>query len=78
LLEVRIAQHQPVVGVPQHEGFRYGLDGVAQPQIRRHRAFDQALLLGDVDGDADQMQAGVASCLASSQRARSHSHRPSV
>ena len=59
-LKVRIAQHQAVVGVPQHEGFRDGLDGVAQPQVRRHGALDQGFLLGDVDGDADQMQAGFA------------------
>ena len=59
-LEVRIAQHQPIVGVPQHEGFRDGLDGVAQPQIGGGGALDQVLLLGDVDGDADQMQAGFA------------------
>ena len=59
-LEIRIAQHQAVLGVPQHEGFRDGLDGVAQPQIGRDRPLDQALLLGDVDGDADQMQAGFA------------------
>ncbi len=30
-LEMRIAQHQAVAGVPQHEGFRDGLDRVAQP-----------------------------------------------
>ena len=59
-LEIRIAQHQAIVGVPQHEGFRDGLDGVAQPQIGRHGALDQAFLFGDVDGDADQMQAGFA------------------
>ena len=35
LLKIRIAQHQAVVGVPQHERFRDGLDGVAQPQVRR-------------------------------------------
>ena len=60
LLEIRIAQHQPVVGIPQHEGFRDGLDGVAQPHVGGHRLLDQVLLLGDVDGDADQMQAGLA------------------
>ena len=59
-LEIRIAQHQAIVGVPQHEGFGYGLDGVAQPQICRRGLFDQALLLGNVDGDADEMQAGFA------------------
>ena len=60
VLEIRIAQHQPVVGVPQHEGLGDGLDGVAQPHVGGDRALDQALLLGDVDGDADQMQTGLA------------------
>ena len=58
-LEVRIAQHETIVGVPQHEGFRDGLDGVAQPHVRGHGLLDQALLLGDVDGDADQVQAAL-------------------
>ena len=59
-LEVRVAQHQAIFRVPQHEGFRNGLDRVAQPQIGLDGLFGEALLLGDVDGDADQMQAGVA------------------
>ena len=60
LLEVGIAQHQPVVGVPQHEGFRDGLDGVAQAHVGGGGLLDQRLLLGDVDGDADQVQARLA------------------
>ena len=60
ILEVGIAQHQPVVGVPQHEGLRDGLDGVAQAHIGGGGLLDQGLLLGDVDRDADQMQAGLA------------------
>ena len=56
-LEIRIAQHQAIVGVPQHEGFRDGLDGVAQAHVGGDRFFDQVLLFGDVDRDADQMQA---------------------
>ena len=59
-LKVGIAQHQAVVGVPQHEGFRNGLDGVAQPQIGLHGLLDQAFLLGDVDRNADQVQAAFA------------------
>ena len=58
-LEVRIAQHQPVVGVPQHEGLRNGLDGIAQPHVRRRGLFRHRLLLGDVDGDAEQMEPGL-------------------
>ena len=60
LLEVGVAQHQPVLGVPQHEGFRDRLDGVAQPQVGGDGHLDQVLLLGDVDGDADQVQARLA------------------
>ena len=57
LLEIRIAQHQTIVGIPHHEGFRDGLDGVAQPHVGGHGLLHQVLLLGDVDGDADHMQA---------------------
>ncbi len=63
-LEVRIAEHQAVSGIPQHEGFRDGLDRIAQPQIGLDRFLREALLLGDVDGDADQMQAGIGRALA--------------
>ena len=59
LLEIGVAEHQPVVGVPQHEGLGDGLDGVAQPHVGGDGLLHQALLLGDVDGDADQMQAGI-------------------
>ncbi len=59
-----IAEHQAIFRVPQHEGFRNGLDGVAQPQVGLHGFLGEALVLGDVDGDADQMQAGVAGGLA--------------
>ena len=60
LLEVRVAQDQAVVGVPQHECFRNRLDGVAQPQVRRRGLLHQRPLLGGVDGDADEVQAGLA------------------
>ena len=60
LLEIGIAQDQSIIGIPQHEGFRNGLDGVAQTHVGGHRLFDQDLLLGDVDGDADQMLSGFA------------------
>ena len=56
LLEVGIAQHQPIIGVPQHECFRNGLDGVAQAQVGGDGFLHQVLLLGDVDGDADEMR----------------------
>ena len=58
-LEMRVAQHQAVFGVPQHEGLGDGFDGVAQPQIGFHGPLGETLLLGDIDGDADQMQAAV-------------------
>ena len=76
-LKVRIAQNQPVIGVPQHEGFRDGLDGVAQPQVGGDGAFDEILLLGDVDGDADQMQA-VFAVLARQFAARAQPQPASV
>ena len=63
LLEVGIAQHQAVVGVPQHEGLGNGLDGVAQPQVGFDGPLDQRLLLGDVDGDADQVRGDFARLL---------------
>ena len=56
---MRVAEHQAVAGVPQHEGFRDGLDGVAQPQIGLHGLLGETLLLGDVDGNTDQMQAVI-------------------
>ena len=37
-----------------------GFDGVAQAQVGGDGLFDQAFLLGDVDRDADQVQAGLA------------------
>ena len=58
-LEMRIAEHEAVFGVPQHEGFRNGLDRVAQPQVGLHGLLGEALLFGDVDRDADQVQAAV-------------------
>ena len=63
-LEVRIAEHQAVARVPQHEGLGDGLDRVAQPQVGLDGSFGEALLLGDVDGNADQVQAGVVRALA--------------
>jgi hypothetical protein len=67
LLEVGVAQHQTVLRIPQHEGFRDGLDRVAQANVGRHRLLHQLLLLGHIDGDADEVQArliGVARDLA--------------
>src|SRR5215207_3513281 len=61
---MRIAEHEAVFRVPQHEGFRDGLDRVAQPQVGLHGLLGQALLFGDVDRDADQVQAAVGRGLA--------------
>ena len=58
-LEMRIAEHEAVFRVPQHEGFRDCLDRVAQPQVGLHGLLGEALLLGDVDGNADQVQPAV-------------------
>ena len=61
--EIGVAQHHAVVRVPQHEGLRDGLDRVAQAQIGLDGLLDQRLLLGDVDGDADQVRRGLARLL---------------
>ena len=52
------------LGVPEHEGFGNGLDRVAQPQVGLDGLLRQALLFGDVDGDADQVQSGIGRALA--------------
>ena len=69
VLEVRVAQHQAVLVVPQHEGFRDGLDGVAQANVGGGGPLDQRLLLGDVDRDADQVHAGLAGLAAPARSA---------
>jgi len=53
-LVFRVAQHQVVRRVPQDEGFRDRFDRLAQPLIGGRRLFGLALLVADVDGDADQ------------------------
>ena len=60
LLKIGIAQHKAIVGIPQYEGLGDGLDGVAQPHVGRDGFLDQVFLFGNVDGDADQMQTGLA------------------
>ena len=61
---MRVAEHEAVARVPQHEGLGDGLDGVAQAKVGLDGLFGEALLLGDVDGNADQVQAAVARALA--------------
>src|SRR6266404_4606453 len=61
---MRVAEYQAIAGVPQHEGFRNGFDRIAQPQVSFYRLLGEALLFGDVDGDTDQVHAGVAGALA--------------
>ncbi len=58
-LEVRVAEHEAIARVPQHEGLRNGLDRVAKTEVGFHCLLGEALLLGDVDGDADQVHAGI-------------------
>ena len=55
-----VAEHQAIVGVPQHESFRDRLDGVAQALVGGRGDLGLAHPLGDVDGDADQPAAAVA------------------
>ena len=76
LLVLGIAHHQPVVGVPQDEGFRDRLDGVAEADIGGLRALDEPHLLGDVDGDADEVRVvGLAGRPARRGRAATPSAR---
>ena len=76
-LEIGIAEDQSIIGIPEHEGFRNGLDSVAQTHVGGGRLFHQVLLLGDVDGDADQMRAGLAR-LAHQLAARTQPHPMAV
>jgi hypothetical protein len=62
-LEFRIAHHEAVVGIPQHEGLRNRLDGIAQAHVGGFGLLGEQLLVGDVDGDADEMRAFVRSML---------------
>ena len=61
--EIGVAQHHAVVRIPQHERLRDGLDRVAQAQVGLDGLLDQRLLLGDVDGDADQVRRDFARLL---------------
>ncbi len=56
-LKVGVAQHQPVVGVPQNESLRDRFDGIAQAHVCRDCLFHEAFLLRDIDCDPDEMQA---------------------
>ena len=40
VLEIGIAQHKAIVGIPKDERLRDGFDGVAQPQVRGHGALN--------------------------------------
>ncbi len=77
LLEIGIAEHETIVGIPQHEGFRNGLDGVAQAQVGGDGLFHQVFLLGNIDRDADQMQTRLAR-LAHQLAARAQPHPVAV
>ena len=78
LLVLGIAQHQAVVGIPQHEGLRDVLDGIHQPELGLLVELVGFLLLGDVEDDADEMRlAGLVARRKGSTRARSHTQWPS-
>ncbi len=59
LAELRVAEHQPVVGIPEHERFGDGLHGVSQAHVGRGAALDEAALVRDVDRDPDEVAAAV-------------------
>ena len=77
-LVLGVAQHQPMAGIPQHEGLRDRFDRVAQTLVGRRRRFRLALALGDVEGDADSVGSRVSSSSTSSARLRSQTQRPSA
>ncbi|GJE68921.1 hypothetical protein CHKEEEPN_0444 [Methylorubrum podarium] len=61
--EFRVAQHQPVAGVPQHEGLGDRFHRVAQAHVGGGGELGEAALLGDVHGDADEVAAAVGRIL---------------
>ena len=58
-LELGIAHHQPIIPVPEDEGFGDGFERIAQAHVGGCRAFGEDFLLGRVDSDADEMSRGV-------------------
>lgn len=56
--------------VPQHEGFGNALDGIAQAHVGDPAARLDALLLADVDGDAEQVGHAAAAALVDDVGAR--------
>ena len=50
----RVAQHKPILGVPQHEGFRNALDRLAQALVGLVAELRRRLLGADVDDRADE------------------------
>src|SRR5262249_55587020 len=63
-LEMRVAEHQPIARVPEHESLRDRLDRVAQSQIGLDGSLRKAFLFGNVDGDAYQVHARVVGTMA--------------
>ncbi len=53
-LILRVAEHEPVAGVPQDECLGNRLDRVAQALVGGRRQLRLAPALGDVEGDADE------------------------
>src|SRR5215813_13346824 len=61
---MRVAKHQPIARVPEHESLRDRLDRVAQPQIGLDGSLRKAFLFGNVDRDAYQVHARVVGAMA--------------
>ncbi len=59
LLKLGIAQHEAILGIPQHERFRDRLDRVPQPDVGGGGALGEALLFRHVHRDADEMRPGI-------------------
>ena len=56
----RIARYKAVPCIPENEGFRYCVDGVAQPYIRGRGLLGERFLLGNVHRDSDEMPPRLA------------------
>ncbi|SPU59593.1 Uncharacterised protein [Brucella melitensis] len=58
--ELGIRHHQAVIRVPENEGFRNILDCLTNAHVGFGGLLREAMLLTDIEGDADQMKVALA------------------
>src|SRR6185312_17151142 len=75
---VAVAHQKPALAVPEHEGLRDALDGVAQAGLGGLGAGLGQALLGDVERDADDPRIAALGALAEGLAARVDPHRPAA